>query len=771
MSRDGLALLFLAALVTVSASTVAANETSTTKPKDASAKAAAAQPAAVAKPQAKAQAQAADDNIESVEALVKRTLPSVVIIRGAGRDGRENGLGTGFIIGADGLIATNFHVIGEGRRFSVQTADGRKLEPLAVHASDRHVDLAVIRVDAKDLKPLTLGDATNVDSGREVVVLGNPQGLAHSVTKGVVSGSREIDAMPVLQLAIPIEPGNSGGPTLDRQGRVLGIVTMKSLVTDNLGFAVKVEALKALLKQPNTVTMERWLTIGALDPRRWEVSGGAQWRQRAGRIQVSGAGAGIGSRSLCLAKADAPQGTFELVATVKLDDESGAAGLAFAGDGDERHYGFYPSGGRLRFVRFEGPDVYSWRVLDERPSDAYLPGDWNRLKVRVEDGRARCYVNGKLVFEHELGETAGRRAGLVKFRNTSAEFRQVALGKEVPDFEPSENVLAAVAKLRSELPMHGAASADLVTPLLPEAPAGVEVLRDRAKALQREAELLRELAGKLHRRSVVEQLAKLFQADDEKVDLLRAALLVAKLDNDELDVDAYRDEVGRMAAEIRERLPAKADDAAKLAAVNKYLYSDNGYHGSRHDYDSLSNSYLNEVIDDREGLPITLAVLHIEVGRRLGLDMQGIGLPGHFLAAYVSDDGERQLLDPFEGGKRLTEADAIRTALEITGRTPQAEQLEPVTKRAIVLRMLENLVGRSAEDRHRLRLGGYLDAILALAPDNLERRMMRAMVCYREGSLGEALADIDYLLDHHREQLDEERILELRARLERERRE
>lgn len=769
MSREGWALLFLAALLTASLHTADAKEASATKPKNTPAKVAAPQSAGEAKSPSTSNAKPTD-NIESVEALVKRTLPSVVIIRGAGRDGRENGLGTGFIISADGLIATNFHVIGEGRRFSVQTADGRRLEPLAVHASDRHVDLAVIRVDAKDLKPLPLGDAANVDAGREVVVLGNPQGLAHSVTKGVVSGSREIDAMPVLQLAIPIEPGNSGGPTLDRQGRVLGIVTMKSLVTDNLGFAVKVDALKALLAQPNTVTMERWLTIGALDPRRWEVSGGAQWRQRAGRIQVSGSGAGIGSRSLCLAKADAPEGTFELVAGVKLDDESGAAGLAFAGDGDEMHYGFYPSGGRLRFVRFEGPDVYSWRVLDERPSDAYLPGDWNRLKVRVEDGRARCYVNGKLVFDHELGETAGRRAGLVKFRDTSAEFRQFALGKEVPDFEPSENVLAAVAKLRSELPTHGAAPSELVTPLLPDAPAGVEVLRDRAKALQREAELLRELAGKLHRRSVVEELTKLFQAEDEKVDLLRAALLVARLDNDELDVDAYRDEVGRMAAEIRERLPAKADDAAKLAALNKYLYSDNGYHGSRHDYDSLSNSYLNEVIDDREGLPITLAVLHIEVGRRLGLDMQGIGLPGHFLAAYVDDDGERQLLDPFDGGKRLSEADAIRTALEITGRTPQAEQLEPVTKRAIVVRMLENLVGRSAEDRHRLRLGGYLDAILALAPDNLERRMMRMMVRYREGALDESLADIDYLLDHHREQLDEERILELRDRLERERR-
>ena len=116
--------------------------------------------------------------------------------------------------------------------------------------------------------------------------------------------------------------------------------------------------------------------------------------------------------------------------------------------------------------------------------------------------------------------------------------------------------------------------------------------------------------------------------------MLRAALLVAKLDNDELDVEAYRDEVERMAGgDSSSGSPPRPTTTPSWPRLTSISIADNGYHGSRHDYDSLSNSYLNEVIDDREGLPITLAVLHIEVGRRIGLDMQGIGLPGHFIAA------------------------------------------------------------------------------------------------------------------------------------------
>ena len=193
---------------------------------------------------------------------------------------------------------------------------------------------------------------------------------------------------------------SSGGPLLDLQGRVVGVLTMKSRVTENLGFAVAADLLRPLLARPNPIPMSRWLTIGSLDKNDWQPLFGAQWRRRAGRLQVDGVGSGFGGRSLCLSHRKPPQGTYELAVSVKLDDESGAAGLVFGSDGDQRHYGFYPSGGRLRLTRFEGPDVGSWTILRDAPSRHYRSGEWNRLKIRQSAGKIAAFVNDQIGRAH-----------------------------------------------------------------------------------------------------------------------------------------------------------------------------------------------------------------------------------------------------------------------------------------------------------------------------------------------------------------------------------
>src|SRR5205807_4742632 len=133
--------------------------------------------------------------------------------------------------------------------------------------------------------------------------------------------------------------------------------------------------------------------------------------------------------------------------------------------------------------------------------------------------------------------------------------------------------------------------------------------------------------------------------------------LLAKLDNDELDPAAYCKEVERMARELSAQLPKDADEMAKLTALNKYLFTERGFHGSRTDYYSRSNSYLNEVIDDREGLPITLSVLYMEIARRLDMKVVGVGLPGHFVVRHEPKGGPMQIVDVFDG-KLLSRADA-----------------------------------------------------------------------------------------------------------------
>ncbi|MFQ5734532.1 MAG: trypsin-like peptidase domain-containing protein, partial [Planctomycetaceae bacterium] len=469
-----------------------------------------------------------ESTVAELTALVRK---SVVVISYTGRDGRPKGVGSGFIISPDGLIATNLHVIGEARPIVVHTSDGKRHEVTSIHATESRMDLAIIKVDAKNLPALPLGDSDTLKQGQKVVALGNPRGLKFSVVAGVVSGRRKIDGKPVIQLAIPIEPGNSGGPLLDMQGRVHGILTLKSLVTDNLGFAVTINALKPLLKKPNPVDMTHWLTIGTMDPRDWSVLFGADWRQRAGRIHVEGRGRGIGGRSLLLSKRKPPTLPFEMAVQVKLDDEAGAAGLAFHAGGLNKHYGFYPSNGKLRLSRFEGPDVFSWKVLRMLPSRHYRPGEWNALKVRVEKGRIQCFVNDRLVIEStDAGLTSGQ-VGLVKFRDTNADFRGFRVAKTIPSTQPDAKTVAFVTKLVANIGTRRPPRQKLIRQLLPKSGHAGTLLKRRAQKLELQAKRLRQLARLVHESETRRQLAELFAQKKQPLDLLKAALLVARMDN------------------------------------------------------------------------------------------------------------------------------------------------------------------------------------------------------------------------------------------------
>lgn len=705
---------------------------------------------------------AADDapKPKTVEQIADLARPAVAVLTVGGRDGKGESLGTGFVVSADGLIATNFHVIDVGRGVTVELADGKRYEATAVHAADRERDLAVIRIDAKGLTPLELGDSTAMKDGQAVVAVGNPQGLKRSVVAGVLSSRREMEGKPMLQLAIPVEPGNSGGPVLDMEGRVVGVVSSKSLVTPNLGFAVAVESLKPLLEKPHPVPMSAWLTIGALDPEDWQTVQGARWRQRAGHVHVEGAGTGFGGRSLCLWQHDAPALPYEVSVAVRLDDESGAAGLVFRAE-DDKHYGFYPSGGKLRLTRFDGPDVFSWKVLREEACPDYRPGDWNALKIHLEKDKFRCFVNDKLVFESDDAAWTTGKVGLAKFRDTTAEFKQFRVGKDLPPTAPPADMVTRVLKAVEKLPPDESPKPELLDRLAPEnaAPA---VLVEHAQALERQAAQMRKLAGAVQERAVLEELAKAVGGKEEEIDLLYAALLIARLDNDEVDVAAYREDVERMARKIRASLPEKADETAKREALNKYLFTERGFHGSRGDYYDRANSHLSEVLDDREGLPITLSVLYIELGRRLGLKIEGVGMPGHFVVRHVPAKGEAQLIDVYEGGKPMTKDEAAKKVEEITGEPFKDEFLAATPKRAILSRMLHNLLNLARKDGDTAGGMRYLDALLTVTPEAVEERLMRAGGRWQTGDRDGALRDIDWLLERKPAGVDLDRVRELR---------
>lgn len=693
--------------------------------------------------------------------------PSVVVITVSGRDGSEDGIGTGFIVRADGLVATNLHVIGEARPIAVRTLDGRSHEVIAIEAADRSLDLALVRIAAKGLPALALGDSDKLKQGDPVAALGNPHGLEHSVVAGVVSGSRQIEGVPMIQLAMPVEPGNSGGPVLDTAGRVQGITTLKSAVTDNLGFAVKINALKPLLQKPNPVPIERWLTIGALDPDQWTTHFGARWRQRAGRILVVGSGAGFGGRALCLATQKPPAGAFELSVAVKLDDEGGAAGLVFGSDGRDRHFGFYPSAGHLRLTRFEGPDVFSWKVLREETSPAYRAGDWNVLKVRVEPAKAiRCWVNDQFLLEEPLeaedAELTAGSVGLAKFRDTQAEFRHFALAAKLPASGPSAEVAARIARAIDRLPTSEPLATSALADLRNEpADASIAALRRKADALDERAAELRALAARVHEQATTRRLAAIMAQPEDKIDLVEAALWIARLDNDDLDVDAYRQQVDRMAREIRGSLKPKAGADARRAALDRYLFTEHGFHGSRGNYYNQANSYLNEVLDDREGLPITLAILYLELGRRLDLKVEGLGLPGHFMVRSTSEKGEPQFIDVFDAGRVLDRQQVAAKVLATGGVELVDDYLQPTAKRAIIIRLLRNLMSIAERGRDTPAVLRYADAIVAADPDAATERLIRAVLLARAHRPAEAQVDTAWLLEHMPEGIDTERVQQL----------
>ena len=710
------------------------------------------------KPETKKSAATGDDPetaatppvMKTVEELAAFAKKSVVVVTFTGRDGQRQGLGSGFIISEDGLIATNLHVIGEARPIRVELHDGRKFDVNAVYATERSQDLAVLKIDARNLPTLPLGNSDDLREGQSVVAIGNPLGLERSIVIGVLSGRREIEGRSMLQIALPIERGNSGGPLLDFQGRVHGLLTLKSMKTENLGFAICVNSLKPLLEKPNPIPMSRWLTIGAMDPEEWSVLPGGRWRQRAGQISVDGRGGGFGGRALCLSTLETPAIPFEVAVQVKFTPDDGAAGLVFHADGGDKHYGFYPSSGSVRLSRFDGPDVYSWAVLRETRSPSLKKEGWNSLKVRVESNRILCYLNGELTFETNDSNYKSGKVGLCKFRQTEAEFKGFRIGEKLDEQRASDELISRVSKAIDGINADDVTSTAAVQALATEDVRVVDILEQEAKTLDLRAVRIRRVASDVHAAKTLSEFQTVAKA--ENIDLLRGTLLIAKLDNPELDIDAYIQEVDRHVRQIKAAVTDDASEDDRLTALNRYLFEEQGFHGSRTDYDNRSNSYLNEVLDDREGLPITLSVLYIEIAKRLGLNVVGVGMPRHFLSRHEPKTGSPQLIDVFDRGRRLTTEEA-RTKFEDLNDPERPMKwkdsfLNAITPQATMERILRNLF-QAASDTHEVeRLLRYTEAILILSPDSGPDHMYRGILSYQSQRWQQARSEVEWLTNH-----------------------
>jgi len=227
----------------------------------------------------------------------------------------------------------------------------------------------------------------------------------------------------------------------------------------------------------------------------------------------------------------------------------------------------------------------------------------------------------------------------------------------------------------------------------------------------------------------------LAELGDDELPLLDTALLIARDEYPDLDPREYSAELDSYVDALRPQLDRDIDLPARLTAINRYLFEDLGFAGNHNQYDDPRNSYLNQVLDRKLGIPISLAVIQIELTRRLGLPLDGVSFPGHFLVRLPVDDGIL-VMDPFNKGRPVSAEELKeRASPHLGGHPPDDHQLleilAPATHRMILARMLRNLKGLYLESADWERVARISDRLLKLTPDTAEALRDRGLA-YRE---------------------------------------
>jgi regulator of sirC expression with transglutaminase-like and TPR domain len=264
-----------------------------------------------------------------------------------------------------------------------------------------------------------------------------------------------------------------------------------------------------------------------------------------------------------------------------------------------------------------------------------------------------------------------------------------------------------------------------------------------------------------------ETLLRLLDQEEDRIDLGRAALLLAHLEYPELDVDAETGRLDVLAAEA-ESVVSIQPEPGRLAALRFFLSETCGFKGNDEDYYDPKNSFLNEVLDRRTGIPITLSVVYIEVGRRLGLPLFGVGLPGHFVVKH-QEGGRMQFIDPFHGGRCLSAADCRRMVDEMyQGRIQFREDfLAAVTKKYILVRMLNNLRNIYFHQRQYRKALIMVDTAIALEPGSTEDLKQRGLLHYQLRNYRQARLDLEVCVSRNPQAPDAEELRQILQELKR----
>jgi len=235
--------------------------------------------------------------------------------------------------------------------------------------------------------------------------------------------------------------------------------------------------------------------------------------------------------------------------------------------------------------------------------------------------------------------------------------------------------------------------------------------------------------------------------EETRIDLGKAALTIAVSDYPNLDIAAYLSRIDALATTAAGRLGSDADVYRSIATLNFVLFEEHGFRGNREDYFDPKNSFLNEVLDRKTGIPISLSVLYIEVAKRIGLSLRGVGFPGHFLVKYVGDEGEI-VIDPFNQGEILSQQN-LETMLHILYGAKIAfdpDLLEPISNKQILRRMLNNLKIIYLKHNDLIKGLSIVDRLILLDPGSGEDIRDRGLIYLQLECFKQALEDLESYL-------------------------
>ena len=253
-------------------------------------------------------------------------------------------------------------------------------------------------------------------------------------------------------------------------------------------------------------------------------------------------------------------------------------------------------------------------------------------------------------------------------------------------------------------------------------------------------------------------LFELAQLENDQIDLAKGTLLIAKDAYADLDIEVYLQQLNQMAEELQSQIGEEADTSDQINHLNRYLFETQGFAGSsqEHYYDAR-NSYLNEVLERKIGIPITLSVVYMEIGKRIGLPLVGVGFPGHFIIKHRDLE---TAIDPFEKGQILSDKDLSERLMQIF-REPvpmHPRFLQAVTNKEILARMLRNLRQIHFREGEHQKAVSAAERITWLAPQSAQDYRDLGYLYYQVNAYGKSLASFNTYLRLSEEPPDQEEI-------------